>query len=157
MRPAERLQERDPVEVAGALQLLLEALFGQGINRPRDLALLAGSPRPVAPSRNGNSPRPSARANLPVVRSDGKPCAPDGRGDVPLRLGATGRGDPAKARDLADDYPWAKERLEKELQGAGHLDWIPLLKPFSGTHPRAPRSGFASAPTIPSASSGRAP
>src|SRR6267142_2448145 len=34
-------------------------------------------------------------------------------------------------------YPWAKERLEKELQGAGHLDSIPLLKPFSGTHPLA--------------------
>ncbi len=34
-------------------------------------------------------------------------------------------------------YPWAKQRLEQELKGAGHLDWIPLLKPFTGTHPRA--------------------
>ena len=34
-------------------------------------------------------------------------------------------------------YPWGKERFEKELAGAGHLDWIPLLKPFTGTHPRA--------------------
>ncbi len=34
-------------------------------------------------------------------------------------------------------YPWAKKRLEQELKGAGHLDWIPLLKPFTGTHPRA--------------------
>ncbi|PYO94180.1 MAG: hypothetical protein DMD62_07015 [Gemmatimonadetes bacterium] len=34
-------------------------------------------------------------------------------------------------------YPWAKERLEKELQADNHLEWIPLLQPFTGTHPRA--------------------
>ncbi len=50
---------------------------------------------------------------------------------------------PAKAirekREISKTiYPWQKEQLEKNLQkpGAG-LDWIPLLKPFTGTHPRA--------------------
>ena len=50
---------------------------------------------------------------------------------------------PAKAirekREISKTiYPWQKEQLEKELQkpGAG-LDWIPLLKPFTATHPRA--------------------
>ena len=50
---------------------------------------------------------------------------------------------PAKAirekREISKTiYPWQKEQLEKDLQkpGAG-LDWIPLLKSFTGTHPRA--------------------
>jgi hypothetical protein len=34
-------------------------------------------------------------------------------------------------------YPWAKQRLEKELKADNHLEWIPLLQPFAGTHPRA--------------------
>ena len=34
-------------------------------------------------------------------------------------------------------YPWGKKRFEKELAGDGRLDWIPLLKGFTGTHPRA--------------------
>ncbi len=34
-------------------------------------------------------------------------------------------------------YPWGKKRFEKELGGAGHLDWIPLLKRFTEDHPRA--------------------
>ena len=33
-------------------------------------------------------------------------------------------------------YPWQKEQLEKELQRPA-LDWLPLLKPFHGSHPRA--------------------
>ena len=50
---------------------------------------------------------------------------------------------PAKAirekREISKTiYPWQKEQLERELQrpGAG-LEWIPLLKAFTGTHPRA--------------------
>jgi len=34
-------------------------------------------------------------------------------------------------------YPWAKQRLEQELKADNHLEWIPLLQPFAGTHPRA--------------------
>jgi hypothetical protein len=33
-------------------------------------------------------------------------------------------------------YPWGKERLEEELK-RDHLEWIPLLRPFTGAHPRA--------------------
>src|SRR5205814_822171 len=33
-------------------------------------------------------------------------------------------------------YPWGKERLEQELKRS-YLEWIPLLKPFAETHPRA--------------------
>jgi len=33
-------------------------------------------------------------------------------------------------------YPWSKERSARE-QAKGYLDWQPLLKPFSGGHPRA--------------------
>src|SRR5436309_528664 len=32
-------------------------------------------------------------------------------------------------------YPWSRERSARE-QAKGYLDWIPLLKPFTGTHPR---------------------
>jgi hypothetical protein len=48
---------------------------------------------------------------------------------------------PAKAirekREISKTiYPWVKKQLEKELQTSA-LDWIPLLKPFTGLHPRA--------------------
>lgn len=33
-------------------------------------------------------------------------------------------------------YPWGRDRLEQE-KARGYLEWIPLLKPFAGTHPRA--------------------
>jgi hypothetical protein len=33
-------------------------------------------------------------------------------------------------------YPWGKERLEAELK-RNYLEWIPLLKPFEESHPRA--------------------
>jgi len=33
-------------------------------------------------------------------------------------------------------YPWSKERSARE-QAKGYLDWLPLLKPFTGQHPRA--------------------
>ncbi len=33
-------------------------------------------------------------------------------------------------------YPWGRDRFDKE-QARGHLEWIPLLKSFSGTHPAA--------------------
>ncbi|HEV8266334.1 MAG TPA: hypothetical protein VGQ06_15405 [Gemmatimonadales bacterium] len=33
-------------------------------------------------------------------------------------------------------YPWGKARLEQELTH-NHLEWIPLLRPFTGTHPQA--------------------
>jgi hypothetical protein len=39
-------------------------------------------------------------------------------------------------------YPWSKERSARE-QAKGYLDWLPLLKPFTGTHPRAAREWIA--------------
>lgn len=33
-------------------------------------------------------------------------------------------------------YPWGGDRFDKE-QARGHLEWIPLLRPFTGTHPTA--------------------
>jgi hypothetical protein len=33
-------------------------------------------------------------------------------------------------------YPWSRERSARE-QERGYLEWLPLLKPFAGTHPRA--------------------
>ncbi|MGH7607135.1 MAG: hypothetical protein ACREME_07330, partial [Gemmatimonadales bacterium] len=39
-------------------------------------------------------------------------------------------------------YPWGKERLEKE-KARDHLAWIPLLRPFTGTHPAAARDWLA--------------
>jgi hypothetical protein len=33
-------------------------------------------------------------------------------------------------------YPWGGDRFDKE-QARGYLEWIPLLRPFTGTHPRA--------------------
>jgi hypothetical protein len=33
-------------------------------------------------------------------------------------------------------YPWGKQRLEAELK-RDYLEWIPMLRPFTGTHPRA--------------------
>ncbi len=33
-------------------------------------------------------------------------------------------------------YPWSRERSAQE-QERGHLEWLPLLKPFTGSHPRA--------------------
>jgi hypothetical protein len=35
-------------------------------------------------------------------------------------------------------YPWSRERSAKE-QERGYLEWLPLLKPFTGSHPRAAR------------------
>ncbi len=39
-------------------------------------------------------------------------------------------------------YPWSKERSARE-QTKGYLDWLPLLRPFSGEHPRAAREWIA--------------
>jgi len=39
-------------------------------------------------------------------------------------------------------YPWAKEQVERELQ-RNHLEWIPLLQPFTGVHPAAAREWVA--------------
>jgi hypothetical protein len=39
-------------------------------------------------------------------------------------------------------YPWQRPRLEQE-KARGYLDWIPLLKPFTGAHPRAARDWVA--------------
>ncbi len=33
-------------------------------------------------------------------------------------------------------YPWGGDRFDKE-QARGHLEWIPLLRAFTGTHPAA--------------------
>lgn len=33
-------------------------------------------------------------------------------------------------------YPWSRERSARELE-RGYLEWLPLLKPFTGLHPRA--------------------
>lgn len=35
-------------------------------------------------------------------------------------------------------YPWSRERSARE-QARGYLEWLPLLKPFSGAHPAAAR------------------
>jgi hypothetical protein len=35
-------------------------------------------------------------------------------------------------------YPWSRERSAQEQQ-RGYLEWLPLLKPFTGSHPRAAR------------------
>jgi hypothetical protein len=39
-------------------------------------------------------------------------------------------------------YPWSRERSEREQQ-RGYLEWLPLLKHFSGEHPRAAREWVA--------------
>jgi hypothetical protein len=39
-------------------------------------------------------------------------------------------------------YPWGGDRFDKE-QARGYLEWIPLLRPFSGTHPAAARDWIA--------------
>ncbi len=39
-------------------------------------------------------------------------------------------------------YPWASERLDRELKH-GTLKWIPLLRPFTGSHPAAARAWIA--------------
>ena len=39
-------------------------------------------------------------------------------------------------------YPWATERLDRELK-RGTLKWIPLLRPFTGSHPAAARAWIA--------------
>jgi hypothetical protein len=39
-------------------------------------------------------------------------------------------------------YPWVREQLDRELQ-RGHLEWIPLLRRFSGEHPAAARAWIA--------------
>ena len=39
-------------------------------------------------------------------------------------------------------YPWGGNRFDKE-QARGSLEWIPLLKPFTGTHPAAAREWIA--------------
>ena len=41
-------------------------------------------------------------------------------------------------------YPWAKERVERDLNTrGGALEWIPLLQAFRGQHPRAAREWIA--------------
>ena len=39
-------------------------------------------------------------------------------------------------------YPWGGDRFDKE-QARGYLEWIPLLRRFTGTHPRAARDWIA--------------
>jgi hypothetical protein len=39
-------------------------------------------------------------------------------------------------------YPWGGDRFDTE-QARGHLEWIPLLRPFAGTHPAAARDWIA--------------
>lgn len=39
-------------------------------------------------------------------------------------------------------YPWATEHLDRELK-RGTLKWIPLLRPFTGSHPAAAREWMA--------------
>jgi hypothetical protein len=39
-------------------------------------------------------------------------------------------------------YPWGGNRFDKEQQ-RGFLEWIPLLKPFTGNHPAAAREWIA--------------
>jgi hypothetical protein len=39
-------------------------------------------------------------------------------------------------------YPWGRQRVDEDLK-RGHLEWIPLLRPFTGEHPRAARAWIA--------------
>ena len=39
-------------------------------------------------------------------------------------------------------YPWSRERSEQE-QARGYLEWLPLLRPFTGAHPRVAREWVA--------------
>ena len=39
-------------------------------------------------------------------------------------------------------YPWSRAQSERE-QARGHLEWIPLLRPFRGDHPAAARDWVA--------------
>jgi hypothetical protein len=39
-------------------------------------------------------------------------------------------------------YPWGGDRFDKE-QARGHLEWIPLLRPFTGSHPAAAAAWIA--------------
>jgi hypothetical protein len=39
-------------------------------------------------------------------------------------------------------YPWATARLDRELK-RGTLTWIPLVRPFSGSHPAAAHAWIA--------------
>jgi hypothetical protein len=39
-------------------------------------------------------------------------------------------------------YPWSRDRSARE-QAQGYLDWIPLLRPFTGAHPRVARDWVA--------------
>ncbi|HYT83746.1 MAG TPA: hypothetical protein VEK86_09850 [Gemmatimonadales bacterium] len=39
-------------------------------------------------------------------------------------------------------YPWGRERLDEELKRR-YLEWIPLLRPFTGEHPRVAREWIA--------------
>lgn len=39
-------------------------------------------------------------------------------------------------------YPWSRERSEREQQ-RGYLEWLPLLRPFRGEHPRVAREWVA--------------
>lgn len=39
-------------------------------------------------------------------------------------------------------YPWSRAQSERE-QARGHLEWIPLLQRFTGTHPAAAREWIA--------------
>lgn len=39
-------------------------------------------------------------------------------------------------------YPWSRERSAQE-QARGYLEWMPLLRPFAGEHPRAAQEWIA--------------
>lgn len=39
-------------------------------------------------------------------------------------------------------YPWSRAQSERE-QARGYLEWIPLLRPFTGAHPRAAQQWVA--------------
>src|SRR6266567_2763992 len=44
--------------------------------------------------------------------------------------------------DALPIYPWGQERLAKE-QARDYLEWIPLLRDFTGTHPAIARDWIA--------------
>src|SRR6266576_462400 len=82
MGSGERLQQRDPIEVSGARQLFLEALFAPGIDRLRDLALFSdcrGRTRPTLMEHLGVG---RACADLAIVGADAKPLRAPMRPDV---------------------------------------------------------------------------
>src|SRR5437762_3525893 len=72
MRSRKRLQQRNPFEVIVGFQLLLQPLLRPGIDRPRDLALLADRLGRAGPPVVEHLGVRGPRADPPFFRADAK-------------------------------------------------------------------------------------